>query len=110
MTCGPGVREVRATSCMTRFLLLAGASEMERNLTLERTRSAMAVKRANGQRVGAMPYGFDLASNGTTLVANGAEQAVDASSRGEDHLASAYPLEQGTRATANTGAEDVDHP
>ncbi len=49
---------------------------MERNLTRERTRSAMAVKRANVQRVGAVPYGFDLATNGNTLVANEAEQAV----------------------------------
>ena len=55
---------------------LAGAAEMERNLTRERTRSAMAVKRANGQRIGAIPYGFDLADDGATLVPNEAEQAV----------------------------------
>lgn len=54
----------------------AGAVEMERNLACERTRSAMAVKRANGQRVGAVPYGFDLADDCVTLVSNEAEQAV----------------------------------
>ena len=36
----------------------------------------MAVKRANGQRIGAIPYGFDLADDGSTLVPNEAEQTV----------------------------------
>ena len=49
---------------------------MERNLTRERTRSALAVKKANGQRVGAIPYGYDLATDGNTLVPNEVEQAV----------------------------------
>ena len=73
-----GGNAIDTTSAAGRFMLviLAGAAEMERNLTRERTRSAMAIKRANGQRVGAVPYGFDLATNGTTLVANEAEQAV----------------------------------
>jgi DNA invertase Pin-like site-specific DNA recombinase len=66
------------TSAAGRFMLvvLAGAAEMERNLTRERTRSAMAVKRANGQRIGTVPYGCDLADDGTTLVPNESEQAV----------------------------------
>ena len=55
---------------------LAGAAEMERNLTRERTRSAMAVKRANGKRIGTVPYGVDLAPDGSTLVPNDVEQAV----------------------------------
>ena len=61
-----------------RFMLvvLAGAAEMERNLTRERTKSAMAIKRANGKRVGSTPYGYDLADDGATLVENHAEQAV----------------------------------
>ena len=73
-----GGNAIDTTSAAGRFMLviLAGAAEMERNLTRERTKSAMAVKRANGQRVGAVPYGFDLAANGTTLVVNEAEQAV----------------------------------
>ena len=33
-------------------------------------------KRANGQRVGAVPYGFDVAEDGTTLVPNASEQVV----------------------------------
>ena len=58
------------------LVVLAGAAEMERNLTRERTRSAMAVKKANGHRVGSIPYGYDLGSDGTTLVVNAAEQST----------------------------------
>ena len=73
-----GGNAIDTTSAAGRFMLvvLAGAAEMERNLTRERTRSAMAVKRANGQRVGAVPYGNDLADDRVTLIPNGAEQAV----------------------------------
>jgi len=73
-----GGNAIDTTSAAGRFMLvvLAGAAEMERNLTRERTRSAMAVKRGNGQRIGTVPYGFDLAGDGATLVPNDAEQAV----------------------------------
>ena len=74
-----GGNAIDTTSAAGRFMLvvLAGAAEMERNLTRERTRSAMAVLRANGRRVsGRIPYGFDLDADGTTLVPNDAEQAV----------------------------------
>jgi len=73
-----GGNAIDTTSAAGRFMLvvLAGAAEMERNLTRERTRSAMAVKRANAQRIGAVPYGHDLADDGITLVPNEAEQAV----------------------------------
>ena len=66
------------TTAAGRFMLvvLAGAAEMERNLIRERTCSALAVKRANGQRIGTIPYGSDLADDGRGLVANDAEQAV----------------------------------
>ena len=73
-----GGNAIDTTSAAGRFMLvvLAGAAEMERNLTRERTRSAMAVKRANGQRIGSVPYGYDLDADGATLVPNEAEQAV----------------------------------
>ena len=73
-----GGNAIDTTSAAGRFMLviLAGAAEMERNLTRERTRSAMAVKRANGQRIGGVPNGFDVADDGTTLVPNDAEQSV----------------------------------
>ena len=56
------------------MVILAGAAEMERNLIRERTRSALAVKRSNGQRIGTIPYGFDLDPDGSTLTPNEAEQ------------------------------------
>ena len=73
-----GGNAIDTTSAAGRFMLvvLAGAAEMERNLTRERTRSAMAVMKGNGQRVGTVPNGFDLASDCTTLVPCEAEQAV----------------------------------
>ena len=73
-----GGNAIDTTSAAGRFMLviLAGAAEMERNLTRERTRSAMAVKRANGQRIGSVPYGFDLGDDGVTLTENEVEQAV----------------------------------
>jgi len=73
-----GGNAIDTTSAAGRFMLvvLAGAAEMERNLTRERTRSAMAVKRGNGQRIGSVPYGSDLAEDGATLIPNDAEQAV----------------------------------
>ncbi len=73
-----GGNAIDTTSAAGRFMLvvLAGAAEMERNLTRERTKSAMAVKRANGERIGSVPYGFDLADDGVTLIENPTEQAV----------------------------------
>ncbi|MEK6677734.1 MAG: recombinase family protein [Planctomycetota bacterium] len=61
-----GGNAIDTTSAAGRFMLvvLAGAAEMERNLTRERTRSAMAVKRGIGQRIGTVPYGFDLSPAG----------------------------------------------
>jgi len=73
-----GGNAIDTTSAAGRFMLvvLAGAAEMEQNLTRERTRSALAVKRANGKRIGTVPYGFDLADDRSTLIPNDAEQAV----------------------------------
>ena len=58
------------------FRMLAVLAEFERDLVSERTRSAMAVKRANGKRIGTVPYGVDLAPDRSTLILNEAEQAV----------------------------------
>lgn len=56
------------------FRLLAVLAEFERDLVAERTRTAMAYKRANGERVGAIPFGYDLGADGTTLTHNPTEQ------------------------------------
>ncbi len=58
------------------FRLLAVLAEFERDLTSERTKTALQHKKANGQRVGSIPYGFDLAEDGVTLVENPEEQAI----------------------------------
>lgn len=58
------------------FRMLAVLAEFERDLVSERTKAALAHKRSNGQRVGSIPYGYDLADDGTTLIENQAEQAV----------------------------------
>jgi DNA invertase Pin-like site-specific DNA recombinase len=73
-----GGNAIDTTSAAGRFMLvvLAGEAEMERNLTREWTRSALAVKRANGKRIGTVPYGFDLADDRSTLIPNDTEQAV----------------------------------
>ena len=63
------------------LVVLAGAAEMERNLTRERTKSAMAVKKANGKRIGATPYGHDLGDDGATLTENAEEQRIVADIR-----------------------------
>ena len=57
-----GGNAIDTTSAAGRFMLvvLAGAAEMERNLIRERTRSALAVKRASGKRISRTPYGYDL--------------------------------------------------
>ena len=71
-----GNNAIDTTSAAGRFMLvvLAGAAEMERNLVRERTKAAMGVKRANGERVGTLPFGYTLAADGVTLVPNDAEQ------------------------------------
>lgn len=46
-----------------------------------RARSAMTVKKANGQPVGVIPYGLNPADDGTTLVENAAERVVIADIR-----------------------------
>ena len=57
------------------FRMLAVLSEFERDLTSERTRGALAHKRAKGERVTRAEYGFDVAPDGVRLVRNEREQA-----------------------------------
>jgi len=57
------------------FRLLAVLSEFERDVIAERTKCAMGHLRSQGQRIsGRLPYGYDLSSDGQTLVPNPAEQ------------------------------------
>ena len=56
------------------FRMLATLAEFERDLIAERTRNALAVKRANHERTGGVPFGYDLADNGVDLVPNPGQQ------------------------------------
>lgn len=58
------------------FRMLAVLAEFERDQLAERTKAAMSHKRSNGERVGKIPFGFDLAADGVKLVQNAAEQEV----------------------------------
>lgn len=60
--------------------ILDGAAAYERALIRSRTRAALAAKRAKGERVGTVPFGFEATANGA-LVANVAEQSVIAEAR-----------------------------
>ncbi len=58
--------------------LLLVVSQWEREVIAERTRQALQFKIASGQRCGKLRFGYDLASDGKTLVSNANEQrAID---------------------------------
>lgn len=60
------------------FRLLAVMAEFERDLISERTTTAMQHKRAKGERVGSIPVGYMLASDGVSLIPNESQQeAID---------------------------------
>jgi len=56
------------------FGVVAVMSQLERELLAERTKAAMAHKQAQGERVGAVPFGFDLDADGVHLIPNVQEQ------------------------------------
>lgn len=56
--------------------VLAGLSQMEREQIGERTRVALAYKKAKGERVGAVPFGWKLAADQRALEPFPAEQGV----------------------------------
>lgn len=55
------------------FRMMAVLAEFERDQVSERTTVALAHKKSRGERVGKIPFGYDLAADGVTLVANPAE-------------------------------------
>lgn len=73
-----GGQSIDTSSAMGRFFLtvMAGAAELERGLVSERTAATMARAKANGRRVGAIPYGQRLAADGISLERHDGEQAV----------------------------------
>jgi DNA invertase Pin-like site-specific DNA recombinase len=56
------------------FRMLAVLAEFERDQIAERTKGALSHMRQQGKRTGKVPYGYDLAEDGTSLVPNSQEQ------------------------------------
>jgi DNA invertase Pin-like site-specific DNA recombinase len=51
-------------------------AQYERQIIRARTKAALSVKKARSERIGTVPFGYTLSSDGRTLVLNPAEQAV----------------------------------
>lgn len=58
------------------FRMLAVLSEFERDQISERTTAAMRHKKSIGERVGSIPYGFQLANDNVTLKLDQTEQKI----------------------------------
>ncbi|MBA7495970.1 DNA-invertase hin [subsurface metagenome] len=58
------------------FRMLAVLNEFERDQISERTKTALAHKKANGERIGTVPYGYRLTEDGKTLNKDENEQTV----------------------------------
>jgi DNA invertase Pin-like site-specific DNA recombinase len=56
------------------FRMLAVLAEFERDQIAERTKVALSHMRQQGKRIGKIPYGYDLAEDGTSLTSNAQEQ------------------------------------
>ncbi len=56
-------------------------AQYERALIAARTKAALAVKKARGERVGTIPYGFRVVEGGKALVADAGEQQIIAAAR-----------------------------
>ncbi|MGD0883574.1 MAG: recombinase family protein [Thermodesulfovibrionales bacterium] len=65
-------------TAMGRFFLniTASLAQMERDLISERTKDALQMKIANGERAGQIPYGWRLAEDGNALIPHVEEQEV----------------------------------
>ena len=77
---GEGTDGTDPASQLMRTMVDAFA-QYERALIRARTKAALAVKSARGERVGCLPYGSSLAADGRTLEPCQAEQAVIATVR-----------------------------
>jgi len=73
-----GGQAVDTSTAMGRFFLtvMAGCAELERNQIRERTSAGMAHKKAKGERVGTVPFGYRVATDGVALEEQPDEQVV----------------------------------
>jgi len=69
---------IDTTTAAGRLVLnvLMSVAQWERETIGERTKDALQHKKSNGERVGQIPYGYDLASDGRTLIENPEQQKV----------------------------------
>lgn len=69
---------VNTRTAMGKMLITvaAGFAEMERNVTAERTTAALTHKRSKGERLGRVPYGYQVGPDGVHLEPSEPEQYV----------------------------------
>ena len=60
--------------------VLMSVAQWERETIGERTTAAMQYKRSKNERVGKVPFGYDLAADGVQLIPNEVEQRARSSS------------------------------
>ena len=58
--------------------MMAGAAELEKNLIKERCSNGREVRRLEGKVISALPFGYDLAEDGKTLIENPVEKEAPA--------------------------------
>lgn len=70
--------KIDTTTPTGRFFLttLAALGQLEREQLAERTRAALQHKKSNSERVGSIPYGYELSSDGVHLIENEREQKI----------------------------------
>ena len=72
---GEGTDSDDPSSVLMRRMVDAFA-EYERHIIISRTKAALSVKKASGERTGSVPYGYSLAENGINLEPSEEEQLV----------------------------------
>jgi site-specific DNA recombinase len=72
---GEGTDDDGPTSILMRQIIDA-FSQYERALIRTRTKAALHAKRGRGERCGGIPFGFQLAADGRSLMPNATEQAT----------------------------------
>lgn len=72
-----GGQTIDTSSAAGKFFItvMAGAAELEKNLIKERCNSGRAARKAEGRRIGCVPFGF-TADEWGVLIANPAEHAI----------------------------------
>ncbi len=76
VACADGVANGDTPADAFMRAILDGAAAYERALIRARTKSALAAKRAKGERIGTLPFGYRLDLDGVSLVESPEEQTV----------------------------------